>query len=785
MVLALACGTGAAEPWKAKDLHPVTCRKALDHPPLALVRDGQSTATICVMSNAAAADELQKYIEVATGAKLPIVTQKISTPAIVLGDCPEAAALGLVGAQMPPEGFAIKSTSNGVFIVGNVADGRYGHGVRWGVYEFLERYLGLRWYFPPESPGGAEIGQDIPRTKTLLVPAVWLEDSPVFRLREMWPPWADSWHGAGVYLLPIQTFLRSGGSWPVRVMVHQPDWSGMTDLQENSPEVFQLKVYGTRDYRVLCYGNPKTLEVYLTGIQNFLEKKTPLYAPISDVKTITVSPADVELVCYCQDCRKLWDVNGGQWGTASRIMATFVDRLAREIKKRWPEEGFTVIFLPYKNYTLAPDGFQFPDNVEVQICGMPGLATYKEPSILAAEQANIDKWVRISGRKIQNWHYSCWPAHKTKAAYQYPHVIKNFYLANRDKTVGSFINGTGNHWPRQQLSLYCWLKVLWNPAYDVDAAIDEFCSRMFGAAAATMRELIGLQISGWENSRWPSSRFSPKGVYDGSFPRADVKKMEALYDKALREAGKDALVTQRLNYYYLGGLKDFFRESKLYSVGWRFPGLLMLRVGEAPVIDGRLDDKAWKQAKAASFVIARGQDQGKSPKYPTKVKGVWTEEGVAYGFFMAEPTPDLLETRNGGHDNGHVWWDDNIEILLDVTGKGEGEFYHLIINPELATLDTKLNDLTWECKGLKAEAHRGSDCWSLEVFLPYAAFPDAVRPVSGAEIAWKGNFTRHRVADSAQPNGKSGSEREYQRMNTTGAESSDNLEDFSEIRFVK
>ena len=39
-----------------------------------------------------------------------------------------------MGAQMPIEGFAIKTASNRVLIVGN------GNGVRWGLYEFLERF---------------------------------------------------------------------------------------------------------------------------------------------------------------------------------------------------------------------------------------------------------------------------------------------------------------------------------------------------------------------------------------------------------------------------------------------------------------------------------------------------------------------------------------------------------------------------------------------------------------------------------------------------------------------
>jgi hypothetical protein len=411
---------------------------------------------------------------------------------------------------------------------------------------------------------------------------------------------------------------------------------------------------GSRQHDVLCYSHTKTLETYLEGIQNSVAGKKPLYAPITG-KAVTVSPADVELACYCSGCRRLWDDSGGQYGGASKVMATFVDKLARQVERRWPDQRFTIIYLPYLNYTAAPDGFKFPNNVQVQLCGMPGLATYKEPAIRQAEQANIDRWIAISGRPIENWHYCCWPAHKTKAAYQYPHVVKQFYQRNRRKTVGTFINGTGNHWPRQHISLYCWLKVLWDPDFDVDAAVDEFCRRMFGRASGTMRELVGMQIDGWEKSRWPGGRFSAKGIYEASFPPEYVAKMKQLFAKARQEARGDSLTIARLD-YYAPALESFFQESDLVA-GRGFKPLLAQKVGENPTMDGKLDDPQWQRATANSFVKATGKDRGKPACYRTTAQAVWTTDGVTFGFRMTEPTPHLLETVHGGHDNGEIFWE--------------------------------------------------------------------------------------------------------------------------------
>jgi hypothetical protein len=159
---------------------------------------------------------------------------------------------------------------------------------------------------------------------------------------------------------------------------------------------------------------------------------------------------------------------------------------------------------------------------------------------------------------------------------------------------------------------------------------------------------------------------------------------------------------------------------------------------------------------------------------------------VTFGFRMTEPTPERLERGIKGHDDSMLWWDDNIELLFDVTGKNEGEFYHFIINPNGAVADAKGKDFSWNVKGMKQAIFVGKDFWSMEVYFPYSAFPEAKKPTEGTGIAWYGSFTRHRVADqglkpkfTAHPD----SQREYTRMNTTYAKPSNNLADFAPIKF--
>jgi hypothetical protein len=783
-VLMILPAWAAARDWP-KDLNAVTLKEAAKHPPVTLVEKGQPKASIVLLGPRSAqlnqaVQELQTCLQLATGAKLPIVEGKMASPAIVIGESDLAKQNGLVAKQMPIEGFAIKTVADHVLIVGRdeAGDGQArSDGTAWGVYEFLERFVGVRWYFP------GELGRSVPKTDTLAIEPAWLEDAPVFRKREIWPPVSQPWTGSGTQLGPHHACLRAGNSWPHQLVVHSPDWSRVPEYKEKRPEVFQLRSDGTRDFSMLCYSHPKTLETYLENIERAVAGKTPVHLGIVG-KTITVSPADAEIACFAPESQKLWDPKGGQYGAASRLVATFVANLSKEVKQRWPD--MTVIYLPYLNYTTAPDGVTFSGNVEVQLCGMPGLALYKEPEIAKSEQENIDKWVKLTGRKIQNWHYSCWPEDRTTAVYLFPHTVRDFYKANRDKTVGTFINGETDHWPRQHLSLYCWLKVLWNPDFDVDAAIDEYCKRMYGPAAATMRELVALQIDGWEKQRLPGGRMSAKGIHEHSYPRATVQRMEALLEQARKQAGSDGVIQKRIA-YYAGPFAPFFAESRSYADGFGLRPLLVKKAAQNPVLDGKLDDAAWQQAKEVPFVRAYDKDK-KEPKYPTTARALWTEEGVTFGFRMTEPSPDRLERTIKGRDDSMAWWDDNVELLFDVTGKNEGEFYHLIVNANAAIWDARGKDSSWNSDQVKAAAFVGKDFWSLEVFVPYTAFPEAVRPKTGEKVSWYGNFTRHRVADRGlKPkfNSYPDSEREYQRMNTTYAKPSNNLVDFARLEFVE
>jgi len=784
MLLAAApARAGGPEPLGAADLDPVWVQPAGDHAPVVLVEDGRARAKVFVAAKGGPAlatllKELVAAVKETTGAELEVVREMpaADVPAVVIGDCDASRAAGIDPTKLPIEGFAIRTAPNRVFIVGSVEKvaGAENEADAWGVADFLERHVGVRWYWPADRGG-----RSVQPRKTLAVAPANYTDAPAYRMRVGWPPFYNAADGA-FHVQALYHKLRGGNSWPTRLRVHQPSqWDQVYAKQR--PEIFALRPDGTRNVHVLCYGNARTRETFLENIEAH-------YAGSIDDRrrdtfihgdTITVSPADTGITCACPDCQKLLEPAAGRWASASRLLGTFVSALAADVKKRWPDK--TVLYLPYVNYTLAPEGIVFGDNVEVQLCGMPGVAMYKEPALAEQFQRNIDRWAKLTGRKVQTWDYSCWPTDRTKAMYQYPHVLADYYRRNRDKLVGTFINGgLLDEWTRHHVSMYCWMKLLWDPAFDVDAAMEEYCRRMYGPAAGEVRELLRLQCDRWEQVRWPLPTVSPKAVHEVSFPREVVAKMKELLEQARGRAADDEAVSARLA-FFAAPFEAFFAESASVHEGAGLRGLVAPKVAEAPVVDGKLDDACWALAEPVTLVRSAG-DRQVDARYRTEVRMVWTLEGVAVAMRMAEPNPKALVRDIKTSDDPLAWHNDNVEVFLDVTGQKEGRYYQFIINPNPAVWDGKDGDATWSAEGMKLAVQVGDDCWTVEMYLPLAALAGGLRPGTG--VAWAGQFTRHRISDG-RTNRSEDNYPEYSRLNFRFGGGSANVADFGMIRFVE
>ena len=611
--LCLGCAQGAAGPrasdaggpdyLKVKDLTPVTALETPTHPPVVLARGGMPVAKVYVADAspskalAVLVKELVEAVKLSTGAELQQVKEMpaADTPAIVIGDCAATRAAGIDAAKIPIEGFVVKTAANRVFLVGSTVPLAPGsnqwnfwsnEGTAWAVADFLERFVGVRWYWPTNAGGRSVVA-----TRTLAVPPACYRDEPVFRKREFFPAQRydlaagergraappESALAPGVTGLDMTVLLaglRAGNSYPYVIKVHCPQqiWKNQA-LVDAHKGLFMKRANGQINPSMLCYSSQETYDFLMAGCEAVWDKGTanlPAWnghgvswvAPAC----VTISPGDEPIDCYCEKCRALYDPQGGNRGTGSRIMGAFVKRFADEVKRRWPDKK--VLYLPYWNYTVLPKGIEFPDNLEIQMCTM-AFPMMRQPGWRGQMETCLRDWRRVAHGKIQTWEYPHRVIEYPGTQLQYPHLVQDYYRHNRDLLVGSFLNGgSARDWSKTAPTLYCHMKILWNPEVDVDAIWDAMCVRQFGQAAGTARLLLGLMADRWEKAPWSLEMddmgYLEPAIYRETWPPDVVLKMTDLWTRACAQLKDDPAALRRF-LYVTWGFETFAEEVKARS----------------------------------------------------------------------------------------------------------------------------------------------------------------------------------------------------------------------------
>jgi hypothetical protein len=144
---------------------------------------------------------------------------------------------------------------------------------------------------------------------------------------------------------------------------------------------------------------------------------------------------------------------------------------------------------------------------------------------------------------------------------------------------------------------------------------------------------------------------------------------------------------------------------------------------------------------------------------------------VVFAFTCRNPAGRTLAVAAAVRDQDGIWWDDCVELFLDVAGTRAG--YRQIIVNAAGTLWDGQEDVA----GLQAAARCDGSSWSVEVRIPVAGlagFPGLVPPKVGT--VWYANFACNRPA-AGKP--------AYQRWNSRGNANHRDFSAFGRLRFVE
>ena len=145
-----------------------------------IAENGRAAAQVVVPADVEkqvddAAKLLARYVQASSGAELSVVKENDQGDAarlvqIHVGETAYVKAQNLGIDKLDGDGFAIRGADGRHIVIAGPTD----YGTEFGVYEFLERYVGVRWLMP--GPDGA----DVPAHRTIRVPAEEVRQEPAF-----------------------------------------------------------------------------------------------------------------------------------------------------------------------------------------------------------------------------------------------------------------------------------------------------------------------------------------------------------------------------------------------------------------------------------------------------------------------------------------------------------------------------------------------------------------------------------------------------------------------------
>jgi hypothetical protein len=400
-----------------------------------------------------AALEFQKYFALVSGVELSIHDDH--SPAaekeIIIGVGSRVADLLPELRNLDEDGFMIRTRDHKLIIAGGAEKGTL-----YGVYTFLEEFLGCRKY-------SHEV-ELIPQAETIQLKSLDILREPCFDFRELHMPMAR-WnaHYRDWHKLDIKEGKNEWG-----LFVHTfDDFIPAQVFYDIHPEYFSfLNVKRVPDGQ-LCLSNPAVYNIVVDSLRAHMARKP-------EALYWSVSQNDTYKACECEPCREEYSLYGGYSGA----MVHFVNRLASE----FPDK--VVSTLAYQYTRSAPANIKPAGNVNIMFCSIEcnrSLPLWTDPSS-ASFRKDMEDWCRLTGN-IFMWDYvvqfrnllSPFPNLRVlqpNIQYFRDNGIKMMFQQGSGGLISEFV----------ELRSYLIAKLLWDPDADVRGLMEDFCYGYYGPA---------------------------------------------------------------------------------------------------------------------------------------------------------------------------------------------------------------------------------------------------------------------------------------------------------------
>ncbi|MBR7138839.1 MAG: DUF4838 domain-containing protein [Lentisphaeria bacterium] len=732
-----------------------------------VVRDRKNRATVL------AGQELSTYLSRIIGSPVPVVAKPTGkVPAFILG----SAGAELVKCDLKKidrDGFIIKTAGSNIVIAGiDNFDRRTGsmeRGSLNGVYEFLERFGGVRFYFP------GEIGTIVPRKADWVLPGIDIADRPDNQYRRTYCTGVRNLGNGKLTGYGDKTiaYIKNYSSYQIRSStLVLPNCHGLAELflvqrfAKTKPEFFALRDNGKRhDGSVitrgsdvkgqLCFTNDELKEVIYQDAKAFLTGQPASSRGIHHwVKSrhslpfFNIMPNDSNYACRCSGCYKHYTA-GPQ--ASSNMIWKFKTDIARKLQQE-KIPGYCTM-MAYSNYRLIPE-VDIPSNVIVMLA-LTGPWNELNPSQAKFYQLLKD-WNRKLNAKTYLWTYTNKCSSLIPDVPNFtPRAVGNFFKKTAPWSFGSFLESETDFWIFNFMNFYVFGKVMWDVTTDLDALMAEHLKLMYGPAAPQMKEFYETLERHWLKDIMSNIRETTAGpktvvpsqyeIWTKIYGPKEIARINKLFDDAEKAAAKDAMALKRLKFMrkeMWGRVLDGARRFEKHNSDNKLWTIYVKPVNDKITIDGKLDEAVWKKA-APVWMLPRTKEK---VEVHTRVRMLADKDYFYVGIESDEPHTSKMLCGKRKFDENDMWRDNLVELFF--AGKhSDNTMYQIMLTSDGMVCDLRsvnsIKDFNWNSGLVFKPGVIPGKMWVAEAKIPRRSLPE----IKGNSFAV--NFTRGRKLDPA------------------------------------
>lgn len=725
---------------------------------IVIVADGRACAEIVAGADACpiarwSASEIQRVVELASGAKLAIVEKPSGNlVAIHVGKSDAAKRLGVDAEGIEREHIRILAKDRpapGVIVIAGRDDPKvdparqiekpsiwstfYDRGTIFAAYEFLERVAGARWYWPGDS------GEAVPRGETLTFPAIDLRQAPYMPERLMW---AGTSRDGLLWMLRLR---RS--SW------HRPNMHSFHRLGllarfgETHPEYFALLPDGSRDtqprrkhYGHLTFSNEALAEEISLDAISYFKGEGPEVRGIINHHGQRVWDPNAAYGGYFnlmqQDGfqpsqepgdKKFW--SQGPQG-ASELLWQFFVKIVHRVEKEVDNAKWTCS--AYGPARPVPQTVVIPDNVHVRVCyGTP--TDFATGTFDQTKQLIADWYEKLGKRRVGNSFYMLMKRDGVPGfAFDY---VARYYRELKD-----YLDGIHGYHERPEdnfsthINWYMMARMGWDPSRSADEIMSEFYEKAFGPAAAPMRAFYEEMQELWVEKMVSNTIDTPLGpvarrpsvpdMWRTVYTPEVVERNTARFDEAERLAASAPLALARVRTIREKVFETMRRARAEFAQGIDQAASTVAYAAPASGkidIDATSDEAAWNRARVLRTGLNK---EDKDPAAPTEIRVLRDGRDLLISFICHEPHIERMVRTDPAPDKKR-YNESSVEVFLGPVGDADQTVYQLLVdthgtfNGLLHTKNLKTHR-TWEPQATAA-AKLGDDRWVCEIRLPLSS----------------------------------------------------------------